>query len=221
MKSGETMSASQIEIGKITLPFSEAFRIALEDIRRRFVRMVITTASVILAVGFMDALLVLTSIGSIMGGGAASLKPFQLWILFISLLVCVVGIMNSMLIAVAERTREIGTWKCLGALDKHVLLLFLIEALLIGVAGGIVGWVIGLITAMIYGLQPSIGFGIVMTALFSPAALAIPGLSFMPPLISMFVLSVVIAVSLSLIGTLYPAYRAAKLNPAEALRYEV
>lgn len=215
------MSTSKIEIGKITLPFSEAFRIALEDIRRRFVRMVITTASVILAVGFMDALLVLTSIGSIMGGGAASLKPFQLWILFISLLVCVVGIMNSMLIAVAERTREIGTWKCLGALDRHVLLLFLIEALLIGVAGGAVGWIIGLITAIVYGLQPSIGFGTVTTALFSPAVIAIPGLSFMPPVISMLMLSLIIAVSLSLIGTLYPAYRAAKLNPAEALRYEV
>jgi len=210
-----------MEIGKISLPFSEAFRIALEDIRRRFVRMVITAASVILAVGFMDALLVLAAVGTIVGGQAASLKPFQLWILFISLLVCVVGIMNSMLIAVAERTREIGTWKCLGALDRHVLLLFLIEAMLIGFAGGIVGWVIGLITAFVYGLQPTIGISEILQALLTPGSIAVPGFSALPSIIAMLVLSMLIAISLSLIGTLYPAYRAAKLNPAEALRYEV
>ncbi len=214
-------AAPSLEIGKITLPFGEAFRIAMEDIRRRFVRMMITAASVILAVGFMDALLVLTAVGSAMGGQAASLKPFQLWILFISLLVCVVGIMNSMLIAVAERTREIGTWKCLGALDRHVLLLFLIEAMLIGLVGGIAGWFIGIITGLIYSFQPNVGIAGVTEALTSPSVIALPGLSFLPSIVSMLLLSLLIAISLSMIGTLYPAYRAAKLNPAEALRYEV
>jgi len=207
-----------MEIGKIYMPFGEAVRIALEDIRRRFVRAAITTASVVLGVAFMDALLILAAIARVLGGEGAGVQAYQLWILFISLLVCVVGIMNSMLIAVAERTREIGTWKCLGALDKHVLLLFLIEALLIGVIGGLLGWVIGLLVAVIYGTQ--VGMSTVMSAL-STSSVTIAGLEFLPTAISTFVLSIVLAVFLSLVASLYPAYRAAKLNPAEALRYEV
>ena len=213
-----SQSSGAVEIGKITLPLSEAMRIALEDIRHRLVRTAITIASVVLAVGFMDALLALAALFH--GEG---ITTFQLWLLFISLLVCIVGIMNSMLIAVAERTKEIGTWKCLGALDKHILELFLIEALLIGVLGGFIGWLIGIGSSFAYGFIYKEKLGsvkAVIDALKAPG-LPLPGLAGMPSIVSLLVASMTISIVLSLVATIYPAYRAAKLNPAEALRYEV
>ena len=63
----------------------------------------------------------------------------------LSLLVCVVGIANAMLMSVTERFREIGTMKCLGALDSFIIKLFLLESTFQGVAGTLVGIVIGLV----------------------------------------------------------------------------
>mgnify|MGYP000551246510 CR=1 FL=1 len=144
------------EIGEIKFPLSEALYISLQNIRRRFARVAITTASVTLGIAFFVSLMLMASLQTQAGGSAV--QPYMYWLLFISLLVCGVGITNSMLIAVAERYKEIGTYKCLGALDRHVLELFLMEALLIGGIGGGIGYLAGLIAALIYAVaNPSIG----------------------------------------------------------------
>ena len=66
------------------------------------------------------------------------------WIVVLSLLVCTVGIVNAQLMSVTERFREIGIMKCLGALDRIVLRLFLLEALLLGILGSGAGALLGL-----------------------------------------------------------------------------
>ena len=71
----------------------------------------------------------------------------QRWIVFLSLLVCVVGIINAQLMSVTERFREIGTLKCLGALDRFIVRIFVIEATMQGLAGGIIGALLGVLVA--------------------------------------------------------------------------
>jgi len=207
------------EIGEIRFPVSEAFYISIQNIRRRFTRVAITTASVTLGIAFFVSLMMMASLQAQAGGSAV--QPYMYWLLFISLLVCGVGITNSMLIAVAERYKEIGTYKCLGALDRHILELFLTEALLIGGIGGLVGYAAGLVSAIVYAVaNPAIGLANAAAALVSPNTV-IPLVGMLPVALGLLLLGVGIAVILSLAATLYPAYYAARLNPAEALRYEV
>ena len=84
----------------------------------------------------------------------------QQWIVFLSLLVCIVGIINAQLMSVTERFREIGTMKCLGALDRFVVRLFILEALMQGLAGSIAGSILGLMAAALsslINLGPALG----------------------------------------------------------------
>src|SRR5262249_6092016 len=76
----------------------------------------------------------------------------QVWLVVMSLIVCTVGITNSMLMSVTERVKEIGTMKCLGALDSFIVKLFLIEAGLLGMTASLIGFIIGFGFAMVVGL---------------------------------------------------------------------
>lgn len=122
-------------------------------------------------------------------------------IVSISLLVGGIGIMNIMLVSVTERTREIGICKAIGAKRHHILMQFLIEALLLSFIGGIIGLGLG------------IGIGTLI-------AKAIPSF---PP-ISIPLWAVVMALGFSgLVGIIFgilPAAKAANLDPIDALRYE-
>ena len=206
------------KIGEIHLPLSEAFRISLESIKKRLVRAAITTTSIILGIAFMVSLLLMAQIQQVVAGVSQGIKAYQYWLLLISLLVCGVGITNSMLIAVAERYKEIGTMKTLGALDKHILVFFLLESLIIGTLGGIGGYITGIIAAMIYGAVQYGNFAFIAKAMGEP--LITFSLS-IPSVLTLFVISVILAIFLTIIAALYPAYYAAKLSPAEALRYEI
>jgi len=191
------------EVGSIKFPITEAFKYCMESIKKRFTRTLITSLSVLLSIAFLVSLLTMGEILRQLGAGA---EQYQIWVAIIALLVCAVGIVNSMLMAVTERYKEIGTIKCLGATDGAVLEIFLIEALLLGIIGGIVGAIAGwVVTLAIYSAQG-------LNVFFEGALLSYARIIGMAIGISAFI---------SITAAAYPAYYAAKLKPAEALRYEI
>ena len=117
----------------------------------------------------------------------------------VSLSIGGIGIMNIMLVSVAERTREIGIRMAIGARQRDIRNQFLLEALMLSVIGGIIGIIVGLLGG--YALTQGLGFPFV----FSIIAIAVA-----------FGVSAVVGISFGL----YPAVRAAKLDPIVALRTE-
>lgn len=115
----------------------------------------------------------------------------------ISLLVGGIGIMNIMLVSVAERTREIGIRKSVGASNSHIVIQFLIESLLIALLGGVLGYAGGMVLAFIVSLW--VDFDISLDWRIAVAAVGV---------------SLVVGI---LFG-LYPAFRAARKDPIESLR---
>jgi putative ABC transport system permease protein len=138
----------------------------------------------------------------------------------ISLLVAGIGIMNIMTVSVMERTREIGIFKAIGANSRTVLFMFLSEAVLIGVTGGLIGIFTG------YGLSYALTY--VLSGFMQPQH---QGTVFQAPEAQRMtinpvftpewtVIAFIFAIIICIIFGLYPARKAAKLNPVEALRYE-
>lgn len=133
-----------------------------------------------------------------------SLTYFLAAIAAISLLVGGIGIMNIMLIAVVERTREVGLRKALGAKNKNILSQFLAEAVVVTISGGVIGIILGITVSFLVALVVR-QLGYAWDFIISYKSI---------------LLSCSISIVVGLVFGLYPAYRAAKLNPIEALRYE-
>jgi putative ABC transport system permease protein len=117
----------------------------------------------------------------------------------ISLLVGGIGIMNIMLVSVTERTREIGIRLAIGALERDVLLQFLIEAVLLSCLGGLIGAVIGLGGSYLATIPLGVPF------VLSPWVV---------------IVSFGFSAAIGIIFGFFPARRAARLDPIDALRYE-
>ena len=131
-------------------------------------------------------------------------SPKERWIVILSLLVCTVGIVNAQLMAVTERFREIGTMKCLGALDRFILRLFLLEAGMQGLAGSLIG--------ALAGIGIGVATGLVRFGLAGAAHLSVGDLG------RTLALSIGVGAGLSLLGVVYPAVVAARMRPVEAMR---
>ena len=122
----------------------------------------------------------------------------------LSLLVGGIGIMNIMLIRVAQRTREVGLRKAVGATNSDVRLQFLAESIVITLVGGILGIIFGgLVSWLVAVIAQSMGYDWEL------------GFSVFSVL-----LAVGVSMAIGLVFGLYPASKASKLNPIEALRYE-
>jgi putative ABC transport system permease protein len=144
----------------------------------------------------------LTTRDDVLGAQMEAARTFSLLLAamaVVSLLVGGIGIMNVMLVSVTERTREIGVRLAVGAQEKDIILQFLLEAVLISAAGGVLGITAGILTIP---LAASLNQGIALLA-----ADSIP-------------LAFGVALLTGLGFGLYPAIRAANFDPIEALRYE-
>jgi putative ABC transport system permease protein len=128
-----------------------------------------------------------------------ALTLFLAAIAAVSLLVGGIGIMNIMLVSVAERTREIGLRKAIGARRRDILIQFLLEAMLLTAIGGAIGFLIGI-------------SGAFLTALFGGWAFHISLMAILLPLLMTFFFGIVFGI--------YPAFKASKLDPITALRNE-
>ncbi|MCJ7543017.1 MAG: FtsX-like permease family protein [Phycisphaerae bacterium] len=127
-------------------------------------------------------------------------------LIVVSFMVCIVGIANAMLMSVTERFREIATMKCLGATDGFIMINFIMESIMLGIAGGAIGMVLGFILGQLrawgsYGLMALTSLPVL--AVLAAAAVAL-----------------VVSIIISALAAVYPAWVAARLAPMEAMRIE-
>lgn len=223
--------ASVVQRGKIgkqiRLPLRKAVEISFRSLKIRLGRAILATGGVVLALAFLMSVWANSAILDSLQQHAGDLKPAtrvalqkkvgtaeqaqklanrHLMLVTLSLVVCVTGVVNAMLMSVTERFREIGTMKCLGALDSFIIKLFLIESAFQGAIGAVLGGVIGLLLASVSKL---ITFGAEVLIYFPVASV-----------LDAVVWTVVIGIGLTVAGAVYPARVAAKMKPVDAMRVE-
>ncbi len=137
------------------------------------------------------------------GATAADRNAWRL-LLALAVLVSTAGVLNTLLTSVRQRTREIGTMKCLGAPDAYILLAILTEAALLGVAGAVVG--------ALAGARLALGH-----AVLQPGEAVVPHLALDQAPRALLV-ATGLCLALALTGALIPAALAARLTPLQALR---
>jgi ABC-type antimicrobial peptide transport system permease subunit len=173
----------------------------------------ITAGGIMLGIAFLTSVLTTSVIQAHIPDVTMDAKALQaaqnrqIWLVIMSLLVCTVGITNSMLMSVTERYKEIGTMKCLGALDSFVVELFLLESGMLGVISSFIGWFAG--------------WGVIMLLAMGSHGVAILGKVGFLPILGTLGIAMLVGVSLTMIATIAPAVRAAKMPPAMALRAEI
>jgi ABC-type antimicrobial peptide transport system permease subunit len=141
----------------------------------------------------------MTEFSRALGSAAATMTRSLLFVALVALLVGGVGIMNIMLVSVTERTREIGLRMAVGARPQDILRQFLLEAVLLSLAGGVLGILCGRGTAVL------------LNAFFRwPVEPSVPAI----------VASITVSAGIGIIFGYYPAWKASRLHPIDALRYE-
>jgi putative ABC transport system permease protein len=141
-----------------------------------------------------------------LGKGFLGLGQRMTLLIVVSMLVCTIGISNAMLMSVTERFREIATMKCLGAMDGTIMLIFVLESCALGALGGFAGAAGG----MILGTAR-------MAAAFGPSLL---GMVRGVDLFAAAGMAFVMGIALAAVAAVYPAMKAARLAPMEAMRVE-
>jgi len=132
------------------------------------------------------------------------LKYFLTGIAAISLLVGGIGIMNIMLISVNQRVREVGLRRAVGARSRHIMTQFLIESSFITLIGGVIGIIFGILVAFLASIIIN-ALGYTWQFLISPSSI---------------IIATIVSVLIGVLFGIYPARKAARISPIEALRYE-
>ena len=175
-------------------PMWVAWNQALASIRVRFFRQLVTSIGIALGIAFFAS--VMTMRAAQVGATGAEESRMR-WLLGTSLVMCLVGVTNSMLMSVAERYREIGTIKCLGASDGFIVKVFFIEALLLGAFGSMMGAIVGAVPIALISKVPA------------------------GPVLGTVLLATAVGMTMTVAAAVAPAVQAAKMPAAAALRVDV
>jgi putative ABC transport system permease protein len=207
-----------------SIPWSVAFQVSWAGVRRRIFRSAITMLGVVLAIALLtymfvtqnitealvkaniDDLNVLLQKQGIDIFSGSRVDSMTILLITLSLVTCLVGIINAMLMSVTERIKEIGTLKCLGALDSFIVKSYFIESLLQGFMGTLFGIVIGIVVTLIIAMT---NYGRHVLAFFPHLAA-----------LQSVVIAALTGLLISIAASIAPAYWAAKKEPVEAMRVE-
>ena len=213
----------------VVLPWRRTLEVCWSNIQHRKGRCTLTFVCIAVVVAFfMSSLAYQTMLGQMMSSGdihtqavlekagvfthdEASLRrqsDQRLWLMSLSLFLCLVGITNTILMSVTERYREIGTLKCLGALDSFIVRLFLVESIFIGVIASLLGAGLGCVLAV---LQVGAVFEFSLLTAGTCLRAVLTGIP----------IAVCLGTLLTMVAAVYPTYVAARMRPVEAMRAEV
>ncbi len=195
-----TTNPEMWEIRSLKLRPGLVWTMALSSLRVRVGRTFLTFLTISVVSAFLAFLL-----SQPRGTEPAEREMLGLMIV-LGLLVSAAGVWNAMLMSVTQRYREIGTMKCLGALDRFILFSVMLEAALLGMAGALVGLVLGVLAAFLFGLIGGLGEAL---GVFSPDRL-----------VRAAVFSVLAGIVLTALGAAVPAFIASRMPPIEAMRGE-
>jgi predicted lysophospholipase L1 biosynthesis ABC-type transport system permease subunit len=197
------MKKDRLGLGKVHFRSCDALRLSFKHLKI-LERTIINIGSITLGIILFSMIIFSNAIRGDYDGLRLNFESHQSWLIVASMMVSIVSVANVMMISVFERFNEIGTLKCLGALDKHILMIFLIEAVVQGILGGATGSICGFFIAFISSAI-SVGFESIRLS---------------TELFFIFISSISLSILMSIVAALYPAYRAAVLNPVEAFRFE-
>lgn len=204
------------------IPWSVAFQVSWAGVKRRLFRSAITMLGVVLAIALLTYMLVMRNITAALVDANLNdlnlllqkqgvdifsigrIDTMTLLLIALALLTCLVGIVNSMMMSVTERIKEIGTLKCLGALNGFIVRSYFIESALQGCFGTLLGIVFGLAIAI---LAAGFHYGGYVLQFF-------PKL----PVAGSVLLTAFIGLLMAIAASIAPAYWAAKKDPVDAMR---
>lgn len=213
---------------QIQLPLKHALLISARSIRNRIGRTFISMSAILLGITFFISIVfsnrladVITAQGiqaadasedsvAVAAADPEERRQQQVWLIAVALLVAGIGITNAMLMSVTERFREIGTMKCLGALDSFIVEILLFETAFLGLIGSGIGCLLGTVLSIV-SIGARYGFA---------AAGAAVGHSWVG-LLKWYVVALVMGLALSILAAIYPAIRAARMVPADAMRTDI
>jgi len=214
----------QVTPDQVTVSWGVVFSVSWGSLRRRFLRSIITMLGVVLAIAFLtymmvtddlvkalialkddrlNVLLQKAGVDIFTGGGRDSM---MILLIGLSLLTCLVGIVNAMLMSVTERIKEIGTLKCLGARDRFIVQTYFVESSLQGVLGTVSGMALGLVVGLAVGIVTYGGAVLMHFPAWSVAR--------------SLAMALIMGTLMSVGASIAPAYWAAKKQPVDAMRVE-
>jgi len=174
---------------------------AARNLGKRKLRSLLTSLGITVGIGMLVNLLVISAFQRQMTPGY-SIAAYQVQVVLFAILVGALGITNAMLTSVLERTKEIGIMVAVGATPGEVMKVFLSEAAIIGVIGGVLGCLLGTVASLLFYMG---GKGLTL-----PVGTIVLG----------WVAGVGLAVIVAVMAGIYPSRRAARMEPVEAFTYE-
>ncbi len=209
---------------QVSVSWKVVLTVSWGSLRCRFFRSMITMLGVVLAIAFLTYMMVTDDVVKILVAlkddqlnvllqkagvdifAAGGRDTMMLLLIGLSLLTCLVGIVNAMMMSVTERIKEIGTLKCLGARDEFIVQTYFVESSMQGVLGTLLGIGVGLVIGVGISLMT---YGGAVLGHFPAAAVA-----------RSLGMALIMGTIMSVAASILPAYWAAKKQPVDAMRVE-